>query len=94
MKTCHFQPRRLRRSRDNLMVDFPALENQHVEICLEMDKTIVKKLEERVRLQEVGQARPPRALSLSKHQLSYHLGEAELRKPYLPGAQYFRMQNA
>lgn len=51
-------------------------------------QTTLKTLEERARLQELGQARLPRALSLSKHQLSYHLGEGN------HFCASFRIQNA
>lgn len=79
IKTCDFQPTSLRTSSDDLTADpffFFLKAACGDSVCLETDKTFLKKLEERVRLQELGQARPPRALSLSKHQLSYHLGEA------------------
>lgn len=74
-KTCDFQPPCFQKSSDNLIVDFPCRKTA----CGHMlgnGQATPKKLEEHARLQEVGQARPPRALSLGKHQLSYHLGEA------------------
>lgn len=72
---CNFQPTgtSFRKSSDNLIMGFLCLKPACGQV-FGNGQTTLKTLEERARLQELGQARPPRALSLSKHRLSYHLG--------------------
>lgn len=87
IKSCNFQPTSFGKSSDNLITGFLCLKTACGQV-FGNGQTTLKTLEERARLQELGQARPPRALSLSKHQLSYHLGEGN------HFCASFRIQNA